>query len=497
MSRTPRFDEAYFSESLGEPKTQNEPITDYSPLRLDLPKSTDFDIMLQGPKGGFKYNPSGTIAYMRSQLIVYDNGIARMFDGRVYSLVSLQTVKNLIYDAVARTGIMYVPTEHEIRTTILAAKSNLRIGGALCISLQFPDPQMGEDYETDGKGVLIAFENGILNTATDKFLPFSPFVYLTSYVHARYDPTKVSAQAKSVLQGIIPNSETLDFLFEMIGYILYDRTMYPPALFNFYGPGNTGKSALEYMIKSIMGMENVSQLGIEQITAKFMTAELEGKLLNICGETGDASSKVTRVDGQLIKQLSNGDKITVEKKNQDPYDIYNTAKLLFVTNSIPDFGDNTSGLYRRLYVIPCRIQQDKSASIYDKLVDDESRAYVVNMAYKGYKNMLARGNQFSISPQMNQELEQFKTQDSLMDFILATFGTSEPPTIARRITESDEYCWTTTFYELYCGYTRSALSQPLSRKKFVERIRNEYALKTKTVAVNVNGLNTTRTKYIL
>lgn len=82
--------------------------------------------------------------------------------------------------------------------------------------------------------------------------------------------------------------------------------MNPPAIFLLYGPGNTGKTALHQMIARVVGEQNVSTLGLSQITSRFGTAELNGKLLNVCGETGGASRRQTGVDGELLKKLTDG-----------------------------------------------------------------------------------------------------------------------------------------------------------------------------------------------
>lgn len=491
MSQNNLFDKEFFDRELGE-KPPDEPIKSYSPLRLDLPRSTAYEIIQMSNKGKPCFYPPGVVRYLRSQLIVYDGYTPRQFDGRVYTVISEHVIINMIYDAVIESGIDYVPTPSNINHILTAIRSMLRM-----TYIQFPEPEMAEDYETYGEGQLIAFENGVLNTALKRFCPFTPYIYLTSYLRAVYDPSKAHSTACSVLEGIVPSQETLDFLYEMMGFFFFDDRMYPPAIFNLYGPGNTGKSAIAHMISEIMGRGTVSQMGIHQLTARFTMAELEGKRLNICGETDDTSSRETRVDGALLKRLTDGDVVLVEKKGKDPYEIRNTAKFLFVTNSIPDFGDNSSGMYRRLYVIPCRVQQDKKAAIYDKLTDPESRSWIINKSLEAYNRFLERGNQFVISPQMEYELEQFKSQDSVLDFIQATFGTTDPVAVGHKIIEDETLCWTVEIYEAYLGYTKNAMSKPVSRKKFIERLRNEYSLKTKTVGFNAGDRWTTRYRYYL
>ena len=487
------FDESYFEEHSNKSQAESQEIQSYSPLRLDLPKSTDYEIVAIGPKGGVSFNASEVIRYLRSQYIIFDRGIPRQFDGRIYRQIMIQDVRDLIYDAAEDSNISYSPTDPEVNNIISAAKSNLRVQR---VFRGFYSMNQEEEYETGEDGRLIAFENGIYNTSTGTLLPFTTCVYLTFYYHVRYDPTIHRCEAQRILNGIIPNGETQDFFYEMCGYLFFETKMFPPALFNIYGPGKCGKSTLAKYIESIVGKENRSKIGISQLTRQFTTAELEGKQINICGETGGGSSKDTKIDGELLKLLTDGDEVLVEKKHKDPYYMVNTAKFLFLTNAIPDFGDNSSGLYRRLYVIACRIEQTEPD--LDKiLTQDDCKSWLLNKSLAAYKRFLKAGKTFTISPQMKLELTQYMSQDSVLDFLNATFGTLNRYELAEKIANHEEYCYTVELYETYMNYTRLALSQPLSRKKFVERIRNEYNLKTKTVSFTVGERTTTRTKYVL
>lgn len=482
-----KFDTDYFNTHLGVEAEQQPEIHDHFPIRLELPNPSEFPIMEEGKKGGVKFSPFGVIQYLHACYIVFDGPLSRIFDGRVYAELPKAKLEDMIYQAVYNVGMGYIPTPYEINTVIKAATSLLKH-----TNVAFPDPQMGADYEGSQ---IIVFENGVYNFDTGQLLPFTPYLYMTGYIHARYDPTIQTSSAHSVLSGIIPQDETLDFLFEMIGYLMFNPNLNPPAIFNLYGPGQTGKSAIANMI-SVLMQGSVSKLGLSQLTARFTVAELEGKAVNICGETGDTSSKDTHFDGELMKRLSDGDEIMVERKGQNPYYIHNTAKFLFVTNTIPDFGDNSSGLYRRLYVIPCRVKQDPKLQIYDMLIDDESRSWVVNKALKAYQ-LFRETKTFTSSPQMEIELNQYKSQDSVMDFLQQTFGATNIPVVAHSITEDDVLCYTTDLYNAYTTFCRESLSKPLSRKKFIEKIRNEYNLKTKVVSYTTLDRVTTKTKYVM
>lgn len=490
-----QFDKAYFDAHSDNDGDERPPdCRSYQPLRLKLPNSREFEIIRVGPKGSLNYNLPQVVDYLMSQLILFYRETWYKFDGRIYNTISTQDIKDLINDACSQSGIPLYPTEYEVKNTLSVARSVLRVQTAL---RPFGDAETEYKYTVEEGGQLVPFENGILNTSSMELLPFTPHLFVTGYIHTEYRPDiEKCDQTDTILKGIIPAQETLDFFYEMVGYILFEREMYPPALFNIYGPGKTGKSTLAETIAAILGKENIAKMGISQLTAQFSTAELDGKQLNICGETGGASAKETRFDGELIKRLSEGDEVMVEKKHKDPFYIKNMAKFLFVTNSIPDFGDASSGLYRRLYVIPCRIEQTEP-DLKRKLATPESKSWILNKALAAYNLFVKNSKEFTISPQMKLELTQYMTQDSVLDFLIATFNTSDRYQIASKIADDDEYCYSTSLYEAYVEYTRHALSQPLSRKKFVERIRNEYCLKTKTVQWVVNDRTTTRTKYVL
>ena len=451
----------------------------HKPLRLESPSPTNFNIFSVGARGGVNFNTRAVIRYLEACHIVFDGGVWRMFDGRVYSYLPETSITDMIYCAVDECAMNFTPTVTDIKNILGGAKALLTPQRAV----RWSDPADSEPYDIyDQNEALYAFENGIYNTETGHLLPFTPCVYLTHYVHAMWYPTLFKAPIEPVLMGIIPDEATRRFFFEMVGYIMYARTMVPPALFVLYGPGETGKSALHNAICSVLGWENVSQIGLDQITQRFMTAELEGKILNVSGESGQVLGPFNRVNGELIKKLSDGQIVKVERKHGHPYDIKNTAKLLFVSNTVPDFGDTSSGLYRRVHIIPCRVKQRTSEMIYDKMTDPKSRSWLAVKSFEAYEDFVARGYIFADSENMGIELNAFKSQDAFYDFFQTAFPDTPVHQYRDKITEDPDLCYTVELFALYHDFCISARAQPLSRKKFVERVRNEFNLATKKKA---------------
>lgn len=339
---------------------------------------------------------------------------------------------------------------------------------------------------------VVPFQNGIYNADRDLLLPFTPSVFCTRLYGATYDPRIRQHSIEAVYRRIIPDPATLDFFFEMVGYILFSPTQTIPAMFCIYGPSETGKSALGKAIEAALGRDNISHLDLAQITEKFSTAEMEGKLLNMCGETGTGVvGGKARADGQMLKQLSEGAMISVQRKNQRPFDMVATAKLMFLTNSIPNFGDTSSGIYRRLYIIPCRHKQRTSERIYDKLTEETAVSWLVNQALKGYKRFMQRGGVFATSAEMEEEMVAFRVQEPIQDFLQACYGTLKVEEVREELLKTPSMAFV---YDEYVDYVSRTGGKPYSMRKFSEILRNEYGLVSKVRHVG-RGIDRTTESY--
>ena len=79
----------------------------------------------------------------------------------------------------------------------------------------------------------------------------------------------------------------------------------------------------------------------------FKSAEMYGKLANLCG---DLPSKPLS-DTAMIKMLTGEDASTHEQKYRDPFDYYNYAKQVNATNEVPKTWDDTLAFHRRFLII--------------------------------------------------------------------------------------------------------------------------------------------------
>lgn len=444
----------------------------------------DFNVVTtEGKMTIDKYN---MVRYLRARRVVYEGAEPLMFNGYVYTKIDNDTVARLIYQAVEEYPNPPMPSKTAVADII----------AMLRVTNTFMDinPPIGWDetglYDED----VIPFSNGLYNLEHDELLPFTPNIFINYMLMGVYNPAITEHPVENYYKKILPDKGTREFFYEMVGYSLFSRTMSPPAIFIIYGPGNTGKSALHMAVSALAGFDNISTLDLGQLSGTFTTAELYGKLINICGETGSGQSRETsKVDGELLKKLSDGQAISVQHKYGQPFQMLNRAKLWFITNTLPDLGDTSSGLYRRIYIIPCRVEQDWDEQLYDKMTSYEATCWLANKALEGYRRFLANGSKFHVSAEMLTELRAYKKQEGMMDFFEEFYGTSDKLSVSRHLNGAmigDLY----DSYKLYCA---NGGGKPLSIRKFSEKIRNEFSLKTEKVrTVQPNGQPTYRMKFV-
>jgi putative DNA primase/helicase len=127
-------------------------------------------------------------------------------------------------------------------------------------------------------------------------------------------------------------------------------------LFLLTGGGGNGKGVLLAVIHALLGRRNVSSIPLGDFAeSQFATAEIFGKLANICG---DIDATFLERTGQ-IKALSGEDEIKGERKFGNPFYFEFWGKGLFSANAIPASADSSRGWTRRLELLRFPYEPDK------------------------------------------------------------------------------------------------------------------------------------------
>lgn len=451
-----------------------------------LPDISSYNIVaIDGKKATL--NKEEVVRFLRNHFILAVDGVWYQFGGQVYEVRTDDDINELLYTSLQ--GVPDCPfLSRSTAADILAA---LKYTSTLSTLEQRKDidiPTFDEDVDYLYDDLLIPFANGLYNFARDEILPYSPYLFIKRLYPVYYDPRVREHPVESIYRNIIPDDDTRSFFFEMLGYTAFHPDMAPPAIFLIYGPGGTGKTALQMAISSMVGSTNVSVLDLAQISSEFGPIDLLDKVVNIAGETGTGQKgyNMTPTDGELLKRLSDGQAVTFNRKFKSTITIENRTKLWFISNSLPNFGDTTSGLYRRLFIIPCREPQIWDDQIHKKVVQYDALQWLANEALEGYHRFLERGMAFEPSDLMLEEVVQYKRQEGLRDYLADYFDA----TTYEDVRDAMDGCFISDLYEGYKMYTLDNGGRPLSKRSMSEKLRNEFGMVSEKQPITIDGRRT-------
>lgn len=308
---------------------------------------------------------------------------------------------------------------------------------------------------------LIAFENGLYNIVDDSFVEFTPEHIITNKIRWKYNPETYSELADKTLNKIACNDPQIRALLEeAIGYCFYRRNELGKA-FILTGDKSNGKSTFLSMVQSLLGDENISSLDLKELGDRFKTAEMFGKLANIGDDIGDEFI----ANPAIFKKLVTGERVSAERKGQNPFEFNNYSKLLFSANNIPRIKDKTGAVQRRLTIIPFDARfsaDDPDFNPYIKhlLKTDEVMEYLINLGIAGLKRVLTN-RAFSTSAKVKKAMDEYEENNNP---IIGFFRECEDEEFQ---IENEP---TNVVYKRYQEYCLANSLQPMSNIEFSKQV---------------------------
>ncbi|MBS5933626.1 MAG: hypothetical protein KIC94_12230 [Clostridiales bacterium] len=196
----------------------------------------------------------------------------------------------------------------------------------------------------------IVMKNGVFYIKKQQFRPkFSMKIINLSSVSYDYDPKATCPKFNDFLNDIFDyNQQLIRLIQQIFGYTFCYGEVRIHKLFYWLGCGRNGKGVLTKILQLLHGEENVSSLFLDDLTARFNASALVGKVLNISPE--GKQSKV--LDTAMIKSLTAGDSVMVERKYHDPYSTNLSTKFIVCSNYPLLTDDDSNGFLSRLVPIP-------------------------------------------------------------------------------------------------------------------------------------------------
>lgn len=268
---------------------------------------------------------------------------------------------------------------------------------------------MCPDNEPVADASLIAFANGIFDMSTKKLEPFSPDMVITNQIPWDYVPDAYSELADKTLNKLACNDPEIRMLLEeCIGYCFFRRNELSVSMF-LTGEKANGKSTFLQMLQDVLGIQNTSALGLDELDERFSVSTMFGKLANIGDDISDDF-----LHGRSIahfKKIVSGNMIKAENKGQDAFFYKPTVKLIFSANQIPRMKDRTGAVLRRMVIIPFNATFTKDDPDYDpyissKLKKPEVMEYLCRIGLEGLARIV-ENRSFTKSAKVDAELAEY------------------------------------------------------------------------------------------
>lgn len=318
--------------------------------------------------------------------IIRHDGCLYYYNGRCYQIIRdeedlLELVRSEIsHDAFARVSLKCFP---DLYTYMRTDKSLI------------PD-----DYKEKIRkaSYYISFQNGVLNLRNLKLRSHSP-EYLTFYsLDACWTDRPRTRYFRQFLESASGGDPQISLrIKEVLGYLLspINNGKY---FFVMGNAQNSGKSTLGIFLQQILGLKLVATKSVSQLAERFSLGDIQGKLLNLSMDL--PNGKLNAATVSIIKQITGGDTITVEKKYDKQREVSHChMRFLFASNypvTVPK-NDDDDAFWDRMIVIPFLYPIDRSAAdpdFLEKLLSEKDD--IISTCLKALGKVIT--NHYTFSP---------------------------------------------------------------------------------------------------
>lgn len=188
--------------------------------------------------------------------------------------------------------------------------------------------------------------NGMVAWRTGELISHDQLYFSTVQLPVTFHPDAQCPQFDAFLaEAVAPDD--IARVWEMIGYLMMSGNPLQRT-FLLTGGGGNGKGVLLEVIKHLLGIAAIAAVPLHEFAiSQFATAELFGKLANVCGDIDASFIESTA----RIKEITGEDTVKGERKFGQPFYFRPWCKMIFSANEIPAAADSSSGWTRRFEVI--------------------------------------------------------------------------------------------------------------------------------------------------
>jgi putative DNA primase/helicase len=253
-----------------------------------------------------------------------------------------------------------------------------------------------------------------LNLETLSIEPHNSDVFSVTQLPTEYNPKAKAPRFKKFLNEIFENDrQIINLVQEIVGDALTTDTKAEQVIFFYGSNGKNGKSTLLSLIRALLGERNVSSIALEDFNDKFKLSEIVDKLANIA----DESNHNVKIETSILKRISSGNTIQIDKKYHQIYSSRPYATLFFSFNTLPKTDDTDGAWKRRMIIIPFNHEPEvKNTSLFDEL--HEELAGILAFAIRGLRRLRSNKYKFSYSKAVEREKRAYFAKNDIYERLL-------------------------------------------------------------------------------
>jgi putative DNA primase/helicase len=203
---------------------------------------------------------------------------------------------------------------------------------------------------TEQRSPIVACTNGLLDVVSRDLRALTPEFFNLVSVPFDYVPGAECPTWLAFLRKAWPDDpEAIRAVQEWFGYVLSGRTDQQKILL-IVGPTRSGKGTIARVLGLLVGKGNVAGPTLAGLATNFGLSPLLGKPLAVISDARLGGRDGHQVVERLLT-ISGEDTIDVDRKYRQPWTGKIPARLMILSNQLPNFGDSSGVIARRFIVL--------------------------------------------------------------------------------------------------------------------------------------------------
>lgn len=243
---------------------------------------------------------------------------------------------------------------------------------------------------------LVSLQNGLLDLDNKELISHTPQYFNGFSLPFDYDPDADCKIWTAYLNSIFVNDpDTISLLQEWAGYVLSGRTDLQKMMF-LVGPTRSGKGTFSGIMERLVGEGNYAGPTIDSVSTNFGLESLIDKQIATFDDVRfdpRANNYSTAIERLL--SITGAGTLTVDRKNKPVWVGKIPARLMMLSNVVPELEDTGGALPNRflvaVYTRSFAGQEDHD--LLDKLSNDLTGIF--NWALQGLDRLNANGGKFT------------------------------------------------------------------------------------------------------